>query len=272
MCSCNDYESSKVVLVGIPYDGTCSFRPGTRFAPSEIRIVSNGIEEYSPISDRELEEVAFFDAGDLDLPFGNSAKVVSLVYENAKKILNEKKKVFAIGGEHLVSLGLIRAYFEKYPNLHIVHFDAHADLRESYLGEELSHATVIRRCLNFIDAENLVQFGIRSGTKEEFSFIKEKATLANNIKEFRQKIKTFEDAPVYITVDLDVLDPSILPGTGTPEPGGLFYNQLIETLLEMQNLNVVGCDIVELSPHYDPSNVSTIVAAKLIREMLLMFY
>lgn len=270
MGATNKFESAGCVMVGLPYDGTCSFRPGTRFAPQEIRTASIGLETYSPVFGRDMEEISFYDAGDLDLPFGNREKALSMIEKTALEVYAAGKKWLGIGGEHLVTLPAVKACQEKHPDLAIIHFDAHADLREEYLGEELSHSTVIRRISEFVKPENIIQFGIRSGTKDEFRWMSAHNSLCRYENEFPQWIKRFENKPVYLTIDLDVLDPSIFPGTGTPEPGGMTYNELISRLTMLQGFNIVGADVVELSPHYDMSGVSTITAAKVIREVLFL--
>lgn len=267
----SSFEDSKVVLFGAPFDGTTSFRPGTRFAPHAIRSESFGIETYSPYQDNDLTEINIFDSGDLDLPFGNTNAVLDMITQRTQEILNSNKIPFMIGGEHLVTLGAVRAVAEKYNNLHILHFDAHTDLREEYLGESLSHATVIKRCWDIVGDNKIYQFGIRSGEKYEFEFADKHTYLhkfnTDGIENAIQKLAGF---PVYLTLDLDILDPSIFPGTGTPEAGGITFNELLQALLKTSNLNIVGCDVNELSPGYDHSGVSTAVACKIIRELLLI--
>jgi len=270
MASTEDFNQADCVMVGLPYDGTCSYRPGTRFAPEQIRIASYGLETYSPLQDKDLENISFFDAGEIDFPLGNRENTLELIEKATTEVLNSNKKWLGIGGEHLVTLPAVKAYFKKFPNLKIVHFDAHADLRQDYLGEELSHACVMRRISEFIKPENIVQIGIRSGTQDEFHWMKEKSTLVTAQEAFSKKIKIWENSPIFITLDIDVLDPSVLSGTGTPEPGGMTYKELMSWLLLMKKSNIVGADLLELSPQYDTSGVSTITAAKIIREMLLL--
>lgn len=265
----DDFDASKVVLVGIPYDGTCSFNPGARFGPEQIRLASKGLEEYSAYQDKSLEDVDFFDAGELDLPFGDRDEVLSIIKECTQEVIAQGKTYLGIGGEHLVTLPAFEAYYEKYPDIKLVHFDAHADLRDDYLGQKLSHATVIRRITDIIGLDNIVQVGLRSGTKEEFDLIKKHNTLARGIGDFQNKIERFSGSPVFLTIDLDVLDPSIMSGTGTQEAGGLFYNEFLEYFMSMRDLNIVGCDVLELAPYYDHSGVSTATAAKIIRELIL---
>ena len=266
----SDYDKAELVLMGIPYDGTVSFRPGTRFAPSEIRNNSYGLEIYSPYFDKELTDYNLFDAGDIELPFGNTQKILDIIRENAKKILNDNKILFSAGGEHLVTYPLVQAYFEKYgEDLHIIHFDAHTDLREDYMGEKLSHASVIKRIYDITGKDKIYQFCIRSGEKEEFRY-KDKGIFQEKFTFTRlpEIIEKLAGKPVYVTIDLDVLDPSVFPGTGTPEPGGINFNEMLSLIKILKNAKIVGADVVELSPHYDQSGVSTSVACKIIREMI----
>ncbi len=266
-----DFNSSSVVLFGAPFDGTTSFRPGTRFASTIVRNDSYGLETYSPILELDLEDYNIFDGGDLEFPFGNTRRVLDEINDFSHQVIKTNKKPLMIGGEHLVTLGVIEKMKEAHEDLHIIHIDAHTDLRDEYLGEKLSHATVIRRCHDLVGDNKIFQFGIRSGTKEEFQFGLEHCIFSSNVDKFFNNIETLVNKPVYITIDLDVLDPSIFPGTGTPEPGGITYKELQSIIIEFKKLrNIVGCDIVELAPNYDSSGVSNAVCAKVIREMLLI--
>jgi len=266
-----EYDDAKIVLFGAPFDSTTSFRPGTRFASKAMRSESFGIETYSPYQDKDLEETFIFDAGDLELPFGNTEKVLNEIERLTAEIVENDKIPVMIGGEHLVTLGAVRAVAKKYPDLHIIHFDAHTDLREDYLGEPLSHATVIRRVWDIVGDDKIFQFGIRSGEKYEFEFAAQHTYMNKfNLNGLSEVVKKLQGKPVYFTLDLDVLDPSIFPGTGTPEAGGIAFNELLQAVLSMSGLNIVGCDIDELSPVYDQSGVSTAVACKILREILLI--
>lgn len=265
------FEEAEIVLFGAPFDGTASYRPGTRFASKSIRSESYGLETYSPYQDRDLCEDKVFDGGDLELPFGNTAEVLKQIQDCTEKILENKKIPFMIGGEHLVTLGAVRAAIRHYPDLHILHFDAHTDLRDEYLGEQLSHATVMRRVWELTGDARIHQFGIRSGEKHEFAFADQHTVLHKfDLHGLEQSIEVLKGKPVYLSLDLDVLDPGIFPGTGTPEPGGVSFTELLTALLKTKSLQIVACDVNELSPVYDQSGVSTAVACKLIRELLLM--
>ena len=266
----NDYKESDIVIFGAPFDSTTSYRPGTRFASRTMRAESYGLETYSPYQDLDLEDFKIFDAGDLELCFGDTELALKDITEMTRTILSDGKLPFMIGGEHLVTLGAVRAMAEKYPDLHIVHFDAHADLREEYLGARLSHASVIHRCWDIIGDEKIYQFGIRSGDRAEFEWGKNHViTQKFDFSGLEDVIKKLKDKPVYFTLDLDVLDPSVFPGTGTPEAGGVSFIQLLDAILKVGELDIVGTDINELSPMLDQSGASTAVALKIMREWLL---
>ena len=260
-----DYASSDIVMLGMPFDGTVSYRSGSRFAPEQIRLASWGLEEYSPRFDKHLEDVNFHDAGDLEFPLGNTYKSLDLIEENVEQIYKDGKRVFGIGGEHLVTLPEIKAVAKFYDNLAIVHFDAHTDLREEYLGEEMSHSAVIRHVSKIVGAENIKQIGIRSGMKEEWDFMAKHNTLCK----YYEDLDSLKTKNVFVTVDLDCLDTSIMPGTGTPEVGGMSFNELVGWFKYLKDFNIVGADVVELAPDYDASGASTAVATKVIRELLM---
>ena len=265
-----EYNEADIVIFGAPFDSTTSYRPGTRFASKVMRSESFGLETYSPYKDADLCDMNIFDGGDLELPFGNTERALKQIEDYTKEILNDGKLPLMIGGEHLVTLGAVRGVKEKYEDLHIIHFDAHADLREDYLEEKYSHATVLRRCYDLVGKNKIFQFGIRSGEKSEFDFAKDNTYMNKfNFNTLQETVEKLKGKPVYFTLDLDVLDPSVFPGTGTPEAGGVTFMELINAISKVCTLNIVGCDINELSPIYDQSGASTAVACKVLREMLL---
>ena len=271
LCCDAAFEEADTVLFGAPFDCTTSYRPGTRFGSAAIRHESYGLESYSPYQDRDLLDALVFDSGDLELPFGSPERALADIEERAALILQAGKRPFLLGGEHLVTLGAVRAAVKRFPDLHIVHFDAHADLRSEYLGVSLSHACVLRRCWELVGDGRIFQFGIRSGDREEFrwgaSHVK---TSRFSFEGLEETLRSLAGQPVYFTVDLDVLDPSVFPGTGTPEPGGVSFDELRRAAtLVCRSANVVACDVNELSPPYDPSGNSTAAACKIVREMLL---
>lgn len=269
----SEYDESKIVIFGAPFDSTTSYRPGTSFASSAMRNESFGIETYSPYQDKDLTDIKVFDGGDLELCFGSPESALNDIENFSSKILGSGKLPCMIGGEHLVTLGAVRAAVKKYPDLHIIHFDAHADLRDDYLGQKLSHACVMRRCHELVGDGKIFQFGIRSGDREEFLWGKNHVTTNKfdftGLEKIAEKIL---NKPVYFTLDLDVLDPSCFPGTGTPEAGGVSFTELMSAIKSVSALNVVGIDVNELSPMLDQSGASTALACKLLREILLYFY
>ena len=267
-----EYSEARIVLFGAPFDSTTSFRPGTRFAPHTIRSESFGLETYSPLLDRDLEDISVFDSGDLELCIGSSEKALAQISERTATILADNKLPLMIGGEHLVTLGAFREVIKKYPDVHIIHFDAHTDLRDEYLGVGLSHACVIRRCHDLIGDGRIHQFGIRSGERSEFRWADSGHTNLHkfNFDGLAETVKQIGRNPVYFTIDLDVLDPSVFPGTGTPEAGGVTFMQLFDAMRIVCNgCNIVAADVNELCPTYDQSGVSTAVACKVVRELLL---
>ncbi|AZN39104.1 agmatinase [Paenibacillus albus] len=273
--SSEDYNTSKAVIYGMPMDFTVSFRPGSRFGPPRIREVSIGLEEYSPYLDRSLEDIEYFDAGDLLLPFGNAARSLDIIGEFVAGVLEDGKMPVGLGGEHLCSWPIFQEVYKKYPDVAIIHFDAHADLRESYEGEPLSHSTPLRKAAGLIGGKNIYQFGIRSGSREEWQFARENINFHpfEVLEPLKKVLPELAGRPVYLTIDIDVLDPSAAPGTGTAEAGGITSKELIDAVHAIANagINIIGCDLVEVAPAYDPTEQTQIVAAKVIREMLLGF-
>lgn len=271
LCCDNEFEEAKTVLFGAPFDSTTSYRPGSRFGSSAIRRESYGIESYSPYQDKDLEDCPVFDSGDIELPLGDASLSLQQIEERAGAILDAGKRPFLLGGEHLVTLGAFRAVYERCPEVRILHFDAHADLRDDYLGVKLSHACVLRRCWELTGDGKIFQFGIRSGDREEWRWGKDHvSTHRFDLEGLEETLDQLGDVPLYFTLDLDVLDPSVFPGTGTPEPGGVSFDALRKAVtLVCQKANVIACDVNELSPPCDQSGVSTMVACKIVREMLL---
>ncbi|MGL4820436.1 MAG: agmatinase [Bacilli bacterium] len=274
--STDDYASSQAVLYGMPMDWTVSLRPGSRFGPLRIREASIGLEEYSLYLDRNLDEVKFYDALDLPLPFGNPEKSLAMIKQYVQNLLSENKFPFGIGGEHLVSLPVMEAVFEKYPNLAVIHFDAHTDLRDDYEGEQYSHATPIKKIADQIGPENVYSFGIRSGMQSEFRWAKENGMSIypfEVLEPLKQVLPTLAGRPIYLTIDIDVLDPAHAPGTGTVDCGGITSKELLASIhaIGTSDVQVVGCDLVEVAPIYDNSDQTIHTASKLIREMLLSF-
>ncbi|TYS17936.1 agmatinase [Rossellomorea vietnamensis] len=268
------YEDCQIVLYGMPMDWTVSYRPGSRFGPARIREVSIGLEEYSPYLDRELEEIKYYDAGDIPLPFGNPQKSIDIIEDYIDGLMKDNKIPFGMGGEHLVSWPVMKAVYKKHNDLAIIHFDAHTDLRENYEGEPLSHSTPIRKIAEHIGPHNVYSFGIRSGMKEEFQWAKENGMHISKfevLEPLKEILPTLAGRPVYVTIDIDVLDPAHAPGTGTVDAGGITSRELLASIHEIarSEVNVVGADLVEVAPIYDASEQTANTASKLIREMML---
>lgn len=268
----SNYEAAQIVLFGAPFDSTTSFRPGARFGSAAMRHESFGLETYSLYQDADLTDFDIFDSGDIELCFGSAELALNDIEKRAEEILNDNKLPLLIGGEHLVTLGSVRAVFKKYPDLHIIHFDAHADLRDDYLGAKLSHACVLRRCHDILGDGRIHQFCIRSGERTEFEFAKihtDMHPLTLDGLEATVQSLIAENKPVYFTIDLDCLDPSVFPGTGTPEAGGITFLQLLDAIKMVSRCNVVGADVNELAPMLDTTGVSTATACKVLRELML---
>lgn len=265
-----DRHRADIVLFGAPFDSTASFRPGARFGSSAIRSESFGLETYSPYQKRDLSEIKVYDAGDLELCIGNTEKALEHIELFTAGVLDDGKLPVLLGGEHLTALGAIRAASKRYPDMHILHLDAHADLRDDYLGQNLSHATVMRRAWELVGDGRIHQFGIRSGDRCEFDWARGHVDMHSlGLDGLSSCIKDLEGKPVYFTLDLDVLDPSVFPGTGTPEAGGIGFSELLGAIIEIGGLRLVGCDLTELCPVYDQSGASTATACKVLRELLL---
>jgi agmatinase len=266
------FEKSRGVILGCPYDGSASFRPGARFGPSAIRKASWGIETFSPYFQRDLTRCSIHDMGDLELPLGEKKISLSLIRKALSQILSKKKFPILLGGDHLITLPIVEELFRRYPNLHIIQIDAHTDLREDYLGESLSHSTVMKKVVDHLGEGRLFQIGVRSGTEDEFKLARKwKSIVPNDPRALRAMVKHLKNQPVYVTLDLDVIDSGLLPGVGTPEPGGLTFQGLLSLLKELQSLHVVGFDVVELAPDYDPTGISSVTTSVILREMILTF-
>ncbi|MBX5466039.1 MAG: agmatinase [Firmicutes bacterium] len=264
------YAEAEWVLMGVPFDTTASFQPGSRFGPPRIREASFALETYSLAAACDLTELSLCDLGDLELPFGNVAKSLDRIRQAAEGLLADGKRFVAVGGEHLITLPLVQAVVARYPDLVVVHWDAHADLRDQYLGETLSHATVLRRVAETLRAGHLYQFGIRSATREEVDWAcRHHHFFPHEVRRPLEACRPeWQGRPLYVTIDVDVIDPAFMPGTGTPEPGGITAQEALAALASFRGLDVVALDVVETMPAHDLSQRSSILAAKLVREAL----
>ncbi|EKE80498.1 agmatinase [Idiomarina xiamenensis] len=266
-------------IIGFGFDGTACFRKGTRNGPDGLRAVSEDIESYSPYLDADLHDQTFYDLGNLSL--GNEADVEAQ-WQHASDdfaaifgeldLAAEQVKVLTLGGEHSISYAPIRKYLAQYPDLVILHLDAHADLRDGFLGYHYSHASIMRRAVDHFGAgHQLIQYGIRSGTREEYQWMNEHGTIRKSRQAFLDSVAAIAaERPIYLTLDLDYFDPSFLPGTGTPEPGGEDFHSYVSLMKLLRQKNLVGADVVELSPEIDPTGNSDVFAAKIVRELLIV--
>ena len=274
-----DPSGCQVGLFGVPYDGTTSFRPGTRFGPAAVRDVSNGLESYCPQLQMDLEDLAYADLGAVDIPFGAPEPVVAAVHRATRQVLDLGLRPLMLGGEHSISSGAVGAVAEQHPDLVLLQLDAHADLRDSWLGARHSHACAMRRCLEVLPSGQLLQLAIRSGTREEFQELaqtqrlihhrpdQDSTTLATSL---RQALAPHQGKPLYLTVDLDWFDPAVMPGTGTPEPGGFLWPHFAALIEVLQEHQLVAADVVELAPQLDPSGISSVLASKVTRSLLML--
>lgn len=255
-----------MVILGLPLDTTTTFRPGTRFGPGAIREASIGLESYSPVLDLEFAPGELCDLGDVAIPFGNAATALASIRAVAERVWQDHKFLVGLGGEHLATLPLVEAAASAVPGLEVVHFDAHTDLRQDYMGERLSHASVMRRVAETVGPERLWQFGIRSGTREEFRFARH---LCGDLSGLEACLGALSDRPLYLSVDIDVADPAYAPGTGAPEPGGPTAREVVDAVRRVAGQRLVAMDVMEVSPALDKSGRTASLAAKLVREAIL---
>ncbi len=265
--SSTDKKNSEIVIVGYPYDSTSSFRSGSRNGPMALRLFSWNLETFSNYQKEDIHTKNYFDMGDVELPYGDIKRTNKIIYENTKKLLKNKKKIISLGGEHSITYPIIKAFNQFYDDFILIVFDAHADLRKDYMGVKFSHACVIRNCAEIIGTKRICQLGIRSFTSEEYEFSKNLLYFSEDLESFNFDL--IKSKKIYISIDLDLLDPSNIPGTGTPEAGGFTFKEFIHFLLKFKTFDIVGVDVVELSPDHDPSGISAAAAAKLVREIIL---
>ena len=266
----NEYIGSRrnqgdadIVLLGCPLDITSSFRCGSKFGPESLRRASWTLETYSPYLDRDLEDINFSDMGDLELPQGNLLESLDIIENASGAVFESGRKPFFFGGEHLVTYPIMKGVKKVFPVFQIVHFDAHCDLRDDYEGQRLSHATVMKR-VRELGNITIRQIGVRSGTRQEFREL----TPVDSAEALKAGLDP--EIPVYISFDIDVFDPSLVPGVTTPEPGGLLFKEVMDYLKALQGLTIIGADLVELAPDYDITFVSSVCAAKVVREIIML--
>lgn len=262
------HAQPSAVLLGVPYDATSTFRAGSRLAPGAIRWASQSIETYSPVLRRDLDDVALADDGDLDVAGLSPEAMVDAVGARIAA-LHHGALAIALGGEHTLTLGAVRALAASHPDLAVVQLDAHADLREEYEGRRVSHATVMKRILDLVPANRIVALGVRAGTREELALLATLRHAAPRLAVPSAVWTWLQGCPVYVTIDIDAVDPADAPGTGNPEPEGVPAADVLGFVRRLGDLRVVGLDLVEVSPPYDPSGRTPILAATMLREVIL---
>jgi agmatinase len=254
------------LICGIPYEKTESFRDGASLAPEVIRDFSHSLESFSIIQEKDLEEIPLFDMGNLDVshlePGDMTKEVENFVESYACKFL------LLLGGEHTITLGAIKGMIKRFPDLHLLCLDSHPDFRHSYEGREICHATVMRCISDIIGLERMVFLGLRTATPQEWRELKKALLLSPSPAPLPSRLK---GKPIYLSIDIDVLDPSCAPGTGNPEPGGWTFKELLDFIFSLKGHNIIGMDIVEVSPPLDLSGITAISSAKIAREALLLF-
>lgn len=275
----SNLHNAKIAILPAPYEYTVSYGGGTKFGPKGIIEASAYVEFYDDEFDSELcFEHGIATLEELNFDGKIDKEALDLIEENVTKLLDLGKFVVTLGGEHTISTAPIAAHFKKYPNMSILHFDAHSDLRESYQDNIYSHASFMARVAEFFPNEKITQVGIRAQCKEEAEFIKSKNINTFYASAIRRKIhgdnwqKSIVDSladEVYVTFDVDYFEPSLMPSTGTPEPDGFLYSETLDIFRELirQNKKIIGFDVVELSPTEGLSHPD-LTTARLIYKML----
>jgi len=263
---------AQVQIVGLPFDVSASFRAGARFAPNTIRELSESIETYSPWQRRDLEALSVVDLGNLALeePLRLFPDHLKALRDHCARLKAQAFTLF-LGGEHTLTLGFLSPAEAADPDFFLLILDAHLDLREAYQGSRYSHASWARRALEWLGPERMLIAGARSGTKEEFALAEARKLLVNTAEEALERLRALErpNLRLHLSLDIDVLDPSVAPGTGNPEPCGWTVEEVLRLLKGLRDFAVVSADLMEYSPPHDPGGVTGIVAAWLVREMLL---
>lgn len=273
-----DSFESGYAIMGIPFDSTTSYKSGARYGPKAVREASYNFETYNLHFNKSLT-VDSYDIGDIYITNGNYEKTNDMIVDTVQSVLSMGLKPIAIGGEHTISYGVVQAIHDfdedYFHNLTIIHLDAHFDMRDTYLDEKYSHATVLRR-IHELNPKEVIQLGIRSAEFEEFEYVKEHDNITyftnydikNNLEKVLNYLKKI-DSPIYITVDIDVLDPSYAPSVGTPSPCGITPFDLEEIMGILSIKDTVGLDVVEVSAD-KIGDLTSINAAQVIYDYLCL--
>lgn len=260
----------RVIVFGAPLDVSESFRSGACAAPERIRQVSDVLETYSPTLQRDLDDLDLADAGDLDLGGLPDASALELIEQTVSELCSRGLPIM-LGGEHTATLSAFNAVAGRFSDLLLLHLDAHMDLRERYEGRDLGHASWLFHLASRWGFERVLQLGVRSGTREEYALASKLAWSSSSLHLPEHLLARIADRPCYLTIDIDVLDPAYAPGTGCPEPGGPNFSELLDVLYALRASRVVAVDVMEVLPAADHGDITSVAAAKLVREAALLF-
>ncbi len=268
----SDYDNARYVICGVPFDGTSCFRRGSRYAPGAMRDNSYNFETYSRLFDIDLCDAGIHDAGNLEVA-DNIDTTLDMISVHAARFVADGKIPVMLGGEHSLTLPFVEACKEKYGDLGFVVLDAHMDMRQEYEGEVNSHACISRHVFEKV-TRKYASVGIRSGTREEYEYAREKGlkvfsaedVLSMGMEEVVHGIRDHIEGPVYLSIDMDAIDPAYAPALGTPEPYGLTPRD-VRTVISCLAPDIVGFDLVEIAPAYD-SGGTALLGAKLVRDFI----
>jgi len=268
-------DEAQIVFFGIPFEGKVNLRKGADRGPLDLRLASDSIETYSPALDRDLEDLAMADLGDCELPDAPPRAQLEAAREETRRFWRPGLRPVMLGGDHTATLPVIEVLAAAVPDLRIVQFDAHPDTREEFLGERFCYASAMARVMEVVPPERVFQVGMRTGSREEFerrlpNFFPVTAVAPGDA--VRRILPELRRHPLYVTIDIDVLDPSEAPGTGSPEPGGLRVPEVVELIRLLQGCEVVGTDLVEVAHAHDPSGRTGIAGSWFLREAILTWW
>jgi agmatinase len=269
------YPDARIVLFGIPFEGSVNLRTGADHGPRDLRIASDSIETYSPALERDLEDLAIADLGDCELGSGTPREQLTRAREEIRAFWRPGVLPVMLGGDHTATLSVVEVLAPAIPDLRILQLDAHPDLREEFLGERYNYASAMARVMDVVAPERVYQVGMRSGAREEY---RRKAPhvfpahAVRPVEAVRGLVPELARHPLYVTIDVDVLDPSEAPGTGAPEPCGITASELVEIVRLLEPCRIVGTDLMEVAQAFDPSGRTGITASWILREAILTWW
>ncbi len=266
---------ARIVFFGIPFEGTVNLRKGAQRGPLDLRLASDSIETYSPQLGRDLEDLAMADLGDCELPAGPPRAQLDAARQEMSRFWHPGLRPVMLGGDHTATLPVLEVLASAIAELRVLHLDAHPDTRAEFMGERFNYASAMARVMEVVPPERVFQVGMRTGSREEFerrhpNFFP--ATTHVPADAVRLILPELRRHPVYVTIDIDILDPSEAPGTGSPEPGGLRVPELVEIIRILEAVEVVGTDLVEVAHAHDPSGRTGIAGSWILREAILTWW